>query len=136
MTFIKERISDITFETQNGVMYKWDDKLGTNFYFSDHHRKIMRNRFGDNDDERKKLYNIQITDHPYLNKTFIYKGEKYIVDTIHKQWYIGYFLVMLYKNENNSHGQLIFENISCHEPSFVKDTKRRKVKEILKQLNS
>jgi len=135
MTFIKEQLSKISFHTQNGVMFKWNDNLGTNFYFIDHHRKIMNVRFKD-EDERKKLYNIQLTDHLYLNKTFVKRGKKYIIDEVFKQWYMGYYLTMLFKDENNSHGQLTFENISCHEPDFIKEINSRKVKNILKQLQN
>jgi hypothetical protein len=60
--------------------------------------------------------------HPYHNLRLLEKetGKIYLVDSVHKQHYFGYFILLLVRAEGtNSHGSVYWENISCKDPIIV-----------------
>ena len=100
MSFRKERYSDITQNTQFGCMWEWNDQKDDshNQFFSDHYMNI------------RKARNIQFeknntVDHELTGKKVLIDGKEYWVESVHKHWFIGYYLVLLYYNvmENGGH---------------------------------
>lgn len=69
------------------------------------------------------LYNIPLKEHAFLGKKILWGKKKYIIESIHKQWYCGFYLVALIRDKNNSHGCVYIENISCHDHNILDGVK-------------
>jgi len=120
--FRKERYSEISLYTQFGLMFEWDEPDGShNMAFSDHYMKIYRKRCPEPRETR--------IEHPLTGKkiTLIEDGKEreVWVESVHKHWYWGHYLVILYytvmENGGHSHGTRNFENINCHFPTILDD---------------
>jgi hypothetical protein len=64
--------------------------------------------------------------HPFHDLKLIERetGKRYIVDSVHKQHYMGYYMVLLVREEGTkSHGIAYWKNISCHEPNILEGIK-------------
>jgi hypothetical protein len=47
-------------------------------------------------------------------------GKKYVVDSVHKQHFMGYYIMLLVREEgSNSHGVVYWENITCKDPNIL-----------------
>lgn len=58
--------------------------------------------------------------------------QKYIIDTVtYSNWYGKYITLMVRKEGSKSHGQILWENISCLEPGVIRDIKKNQKKFIL-----
>ncbi len=138
--FRKERISNISLYTQHGVMFEWFDinDSSQNLIFSDHYMKVRRAK-----DEilRKDIYSakfsreiVEVKNHHLIGKKILISNTKkereVYVQSVHKQWYWGYYLVILYytimDNGNHSHGVIEFENINCHHPTILDSIEKNK----------
>jgi hypothetical protein len=126
MSFRKEKYSDITQNTQFGTMWEWDENDGShNQFFSEHYTKILRARnheFGDNSP----------IEHELTGKKIFIDGEERWVESVHKHWFIGYYLVLLYykimEDGGHSHGVFEYENINSHCPTileYIEENKER-----------
>lgn len=52
----------------------------------------------------------------YENET----GKRYVVDSVHKHHYFGYYIMLLIRAEgSNSHGSIYWENITCKDPTVI-----------------
>lgn len=64
--------------------------------------------------------------HPYQDLHLIERetGKRYIVDSVHKHHYFGFYMVLLVREEGSqSHGVVCWENISCHDPITLEGIK-------------
>lgn len=64
--------------------------------------------------------------HPLHDLLLIEKstGSRYIVDSVHKHHHFGFYLVLSIRKEGTqSHGQAIWINYSCKEPSIIEGLK-------------
>lgn len=123
--FRKETISELTVQTQKGVMYEWCEvsDQSHNLFFSDHYMKVRRAR------EKDCVKSTEVENHPLVGKKIIITndedGREVWVESVHKHWYMGYYLVALYytimDNGGHSHGTRAFENINCHCPCMLDD---------------
>ena len=117
----------------------WEDtdidgvKTTTSVY-SDHLHKVRRTK--------GVVEQVELKDHELLGKKFIKDDEECFVDKVYKQWYLGYYEVMLYyklcetKSDllcteiidgvmyGRSHGTMYIKNISCHYPTIVDNIKK------------
>jgi len=60
--------------------------------------------------------------HPYQNLKLLEKtsGNIYVVDSVHKHHHMGYYIMLLIREENSSsHGIAYWENISCKDPNIL-----------------
>jgi hypothetical protein len=121
--FRKEHISGISTDTQHGVMFEWCEVSDGSYnqVFSDNYMKVYRQR-------GKQPKDTKI-DHPLTGKkiTLVEDGKEreVWVESVHKHWYWGYYLVILFytvmDNGGHSHGTRTFENINCHFPIILDD---------------
>jgi hypothetical protein len=125
MSFRKERYSEYTQNTQFGVMVEWFDKKDNskNQFFSGHYSRILR--------AINKQWGDTKVEHELTGKKIFIDGEEHWVESVHKHWNIGYYLVILYyrvmENGGHSHGTLYYENITCHDPftlETIEETKK------------
>ena len=126
MSFRKERYSKYTQNTQNGVMWEWDEKDGShNQFFPSLYLKILHER---NIDLNK---DTRIKNHELIGKKILVNGEERWVDTVHKHWDIGYYVVVLYyrimENGGHSHGSFFYENINSHSPFVLDEIKKNQI---------
>jgi len=60
--------------------------------------------------------------HPYHDLRLFEKetGKIYVVDSVHKHHYFGYYIMLLAREEGSkSHASIIWENISCQDPTTL-----------------
>jgi len=58
----------------------------------------------------------QIIDHRMVGKVVLVDGKRYFVESAHKYWSRGYYIVLMINNFSDSHGQLFFETIgNCYD---------------------
>ena len=77
----------------------------------------------------KRIRNNEIFDHPLKGKkVFCLDSDKeyFIVDRVHKMWHLGYYIVLMLVDENNSHRVIEWENISCREPIILESIEKNK----------
>lgn len=129
-----------TRNTIYGNCQYWEDNESKTQYYSDHADKIRKLKNPD-----KNLYNKKIENHNLIGKKFINsKGKECVVESVHKQWYFGYYEIILYytlsetkseilctdiidgKMYGRSHGTLYFKNISCNYPSILQNIEKNK----------
>lgn len=128
--FRKETISEVSIYTQHGIMFEWCEVSDNshNQVFSDHYMKILRKRTKLDENGFVEHKDTKI-DHPLTGKKIrlVEDGVKreVWVESVHKHWYWGYYLVILFytvmDNGGHSHGTRIFENINCHFPTILDD---------------
>ena len=120
MAFRKERISEITEWTQRGVMWEWCEVSDNsqNQYFSDHWSNVRRVRKIESKDTK--------VEHELTGKKILIDGRELTVVSIHKHWFLGFYLIILFVDENESHGTFSFQNISCHCPTITEDIENNK----------
>lgn len=64
--------------------------------------------------------------HPFHNLYLIEKstGHRYIVDAVHKHHYYGFYIVLSIRKEGTkSHGQAIWKNYTCKDPTVLEGLK-------------
>lgn len=123
MSFRLEKYSKYSYRTQFGTMWEWDEKDGShNQFFTDHYLRIINARgikFGDN-----------IIEHELTGKKVLIDGKERWVESVHKHWNMGYYLVLLYykvmENGGHSHGTFYYENINSHCPFTTNEIKKNK----------
>ncbi|MFW6272680.1 MAG: hypothetical protein ACOC2U_02735 [bacterium] len=63
--------------------------------------------------------NIKI-DHPLVGERIVnYKGKVGTIESVHKLWDRGWYIVLLINNGKNSHWQVLWENINCQDSKIV-----------------
>ena len=104
---------------ENNIYYSShidEDGVFSNYFFNYNlYRKIIdkRGRKLDNDDK--------IIEHSLTGKRIRRNGKEYIVQNVYKFWWFGYYLHALLRDDNDSHGGMDFENISCESDYIVKN---------------
>lgn len=81
--------------------------------------------------ERKKL-GLKIQEPRYITDSILLKkklknkitGKIYFVDSIKLSYQIGYYYTILYHDENDSHGIIFWNNISCGDDTIINTLKK------------
>lgn len=67
-----------------------------------------------------------IDDHPLTGKQIVRMNDdlktadkEYIIQSVHLHWYDGYYYVLLIRDNHNSHGCPMWENLNCREQTFI-----------------
>lgn len=130
MSFCREKISDYTYDTQQGVMWEWNEEIdgSKNRFFVDHWIKVKKVRNFPNRETK--------IDHPLTEKKVVIDGRELGVQSVHKMWDCGFYLTILYYTEcepteffpegGRSHGSFLFENINSHNPWIIKEIEKNK----------
>lgn len=128
MPFRKDRISNISQHTQNGVMFEWcdvEDQCQKQFFLN-HYMNILRAKKINFDNRNDPV------EHILTGKKFLCDGRELYIQSVHKHWFMGYYYVLLYysimENGNHSHGTLSYENISCHYPDILDEIEENRNK--------
>jgi hypothetical protein len=71
---------------------------------------------------KEHLTSVKLEDHPLVGKKIFdyHKNEELNIESVHKHWYGGWYIVLLVEH-NKSHGQVLFQNISCLHPVIIED---------------
>lgn len=99
---------------------KIDGKTCNSFFNDDLHYEIYKIRNKSDSPyffDYKKWADIS-EGHPFLNRKIFDNNTKknYIIQGVYREFYHGYFIKILIRDENNSHGVRFWENISCINP--------------------
>ena len=73
---------------------------------------------------------VLLDNHPYTDKWLldIKTGEIVYIQSVYRHWQQGWYIVLLTRNVQDSHGCPMFENINCHEKVILKqidETRKR-----------
>lgn len=86
-------------------------------FFSDHYLKVRRYRESRGLTTMKDFMfpdNGRIIDHPLIDKEFEKKGKRYIVESVHKHWYMGWYeLAVARQAGTKSHGTFMIKSYNC-----------------------
>ncbi len=89
---------------------------GTKFY-TDHYLKVRRYRESNGLPSMSDYMfsdNGKIVDHPLINREFEKNGERYVIESVNKQWYMGWYeLAVARKFGTKSHGTFMIKSINC-----------------------
>ena len=121
----------------NCQYWEQEDKDGVKTitqYYSDHTHRVMQKR-----NELKHLRNQELKNHELIGKKFFDGEKECVVQSVYKQWTLGYYEVILYyslsetksellctdvidgKMYGRSHGTKTIKNINCHYPLILED---------------
>lgn len=66
--------------------------------------------------------------HPLLGKTIVNKetNKSYVIDSVHKHWYMGNYWVLTAVDSKNSHTSLFYQNINCIDNTVIDGIKKTK----------
>lgn len=104
----KKRNIDIAFDH----LFKWPLPLREEFYES------WDAREGHNIEGKK----LNTRHHPLHDKILLEleTGNRYEVDAVHKQHYLGFYTALLIRQEGSkSHGVIYWENDTCKDPNII-----------------
>lgn len=89
---------------------------GSRFY-SDHYQKVKRYRESIGLTTYKDFMfpdNGNIVDHILLNKEFEKNGKRFVVESVHKHWYMGWYeLAVARQVGTKSHGTFMIKSHNC-----------------------
>lgn len=70
--------------------------------------------------KKENLHNIDLIDHELVGKKLVRysDGNEYNVESVHKQWYAGWYIAILLER-NKSHHLVFWENINCIEETIL-----------------
>jgi hypothetical protein len=101
-----------------------DGVVSTYFYNSNLHSALItakRERGIERPDSDSR-----IVEHELTGKRIRRNGKEYTVQNVYKQWWMGYYLMALIRDDNDSHAQMEFENISCMSDIIIESIKENK----------
>jgi len=89
---------------------------GSRFY-SDHYLKVRRYREANGLSTMKDFMfpdNGRIEEHHLVNKEFEKNGKRYVIESVHKHWYMGWYeLAVARQVGTKSHGTFMIKSYNC-----------------------
>lgn len=76
----------------------------------------------------ESAHNVDLPDHPMVGKRLcrLTDGHIYKVQSVHKQWYAGWYIAILLER-NQSHHLLYWENLGCVSDLIVADIEENRL---------
>ncbi len=127
-----------TYNDVYGHCQEWNNEFGNNKFYSDHYSTV-RKYYKEHELYDYSKNNIKLEDHKLIGKKFKDDGVEKTIQSVHKQWHKGFYLVILYytltetkskmlcteviddKMYGRSHGTRMIENISCHDLTILEN---------------
>jgi hypothetical protein len=71
---------------------------------------------------------VILEDHVLVGKHMFDRstGKAYVVEQVIKEWYAGWYIKLLIRDENCSHGVRAWENLSCFDPMILEQIREHK----------